>query len=176
MERGGQLVLLFFFCLGQGKDKFGSHALGADDVNMFVVRVDNFPDNGKAQTGALFVFAAGEVRFVKTVPDQFQAVSGDADAVVFDGDEYLIALFGRLDFNDRIIMAEFDGIIQEVIEYLLDSVVIGMDGKAFSGQHQFYADHFVRADDFKGNGGIADHFVDVKIRIFQKHSLCIEVI
>ena len=61
---------------------------------MFFVAVDDLLYNGKAQPCALLVFAAGDVGFVESVPDQFQVVFGDADAAVLDGGEQLVFFHG----------------------------------------------------------------------------------
>ena len=45
------LRLYFFFCEWESKDKFCSHALSADDVDMFIVCLNNFFYNSKSQAG-----------------------------------------------------------------------------------------------------------------------------
>ena len=45
----------------EGEDEFGTYALCADDINMFVVGLDHFSYNGETKAGPFLVFAAGEV-------------------------------------------------------------------------------------------------------------------
>ena len=45
----------------QGENKFGSDTLGADDVDMFIMRLDRFFDDRESESGAFFIFAAGKV-------------------------------------------------------------------------------------------------------------------
>lgn len=51
------VVVDFFQC----EDKFGSYAFGADNVNIFVVGMDDLFYNGKSESGSFFVLAAGEI-------------------------------------------------------------------------------------------------------------------
>lgn len=51
--------LFFLIHHREGKDKFRSHAFGADDVDVFVMRLDDLAGDGEAEAGALFIFAAG---------------------------------------------------------------------------------------------------------------------
>ena len=63
--------IIFLFGHWQGEDEFGADAFGADDVDVFIVGVDDLFHDGEAEAGALLILAAGEVGLVKAVPDQF---------------------------------------------------------------------------------------------------------
>lgn len=54
--------------------------------------LDDLLGDGETKTGSFFIFAAGEIRLVETVPDQADAVLGDTDAVVFDGYQQFVGL------------------------------------------------------------------------------------
>ena len=57
---------------------------------------------------------------LKTFPDLFDAVFWDSDPCVLDGDIYLFKPECCLDENGGIRVAEFDGIVDQVVEHLLD--------------------------------------------------------
>ena len=54
----------------QRKNKFGTDAHCADHINMFTMRHNDLFCDGKAEAGALFIFAAGQVGLIEAVPDQ----------------------------------------------------------------------------------------------------------
>ena len=56
------------------EDKLSSYPFRTDHINVFSMGLYDFLYNGKSQAGSLFVFAPGQVGFVKTFPDFFDAV------------------------------------------------------------------------------------------------------
>ena len=68
----------------------------------------------KSKPGAPFILAAGEIGFVKTLPDFLQAVLGDADAGVLYGDENLFVAAVCLDVDGGIVVAELDRVVDQV--------------------------------------------------------------
>ena len=98
---------------GQGEDKLRADAHGADDVDGLAVVLDDLFDNGQAQAGAPLVTAPGGVGFVKPLPDLFQAVLGDADACILDGNKRFFILYRRLDLDGGVVVAELDGIVNQ---------------------------------------------------------------
>ncbi len=73
-------------------------------------------------------------------------------------------------------MAEFDRIVQQVVENLLDLVYIGEYIHLVAGQYQFDGDGPFAAGALKGGGHIADHAVDIKIGFVQHNSLGIQIV
>ena len=61
-------------------------------------------------------------------------------------------------------MAEFDGVIQQVIENLLDFFHIRIHVQFISGEHHFDDNGFLAAGALKGNCSGAEDAVDVEIR------------
>ena len=84
-----------------------------------------FFDDGQSQPGSLFVLAPGEVGLVETFPDLIQRVSWDSDAIILDGGIDLVAPLRGLDGDGGIRLAEFDGIVQQIVEDLLDLALVG---------------------------------------------------
>ena len=89
--------------------------------------LDDLFYNGKTKTGTTFIFASGKIRLVKAVPDLFNAVSGNTDACIFYGDKDLLVFAGCLDVDHIVIMAELDGIVDQVIKALLDLAHVCVD-------------------------------------------------
>ena len=85
-------------------------------------------------------------------------------------------LFSGLDFDDGIGMAEFDGIVQKVVQYLLNFANVGIYQQFITCENQFDGDGFILAGSFKRSSRIADDFVDVKKAFIQHDSPSIQII
>ena len=88
---------------------------------------DDLTDYGQAKACPFFVFAAGEIGLVEALPYLVLVFLGNADAAVLDTDEDFAFLFSGLDLGLRVVVAEFDGIVDEVVEDLRDLVHVGMN-------------------------------------------------
>ena len=166
-RRGRLLCCLGFLCPAQGEDEFRAHAFGADDIDIFIMELDDLLDDGESQSGAGFVPASGDVRLVETLPYLFQAVLRDACAGVPDGDEDFLIFDGRLDGDDGIRLAEFDGVVDEVVEHLLDLAHVRIDVGFPVREQQFDGNAPGGTGSFKGGGGIFDDRIDVETAFAQ---------
>lgn len=54
----GIYLFVFIICHRQAEDKFSAHAFGADNIDIFIVGLNDFSGNGQAQAGALFILAS----------------------------------------------------------------------------------------------------------------------
>ena len=140
------------------------------------MRLDNFLCDGKSESGSFFVLAAREVRLVKTVPNEFNAVSGDTDTAVLYGNEKLIGAFNGFDFDGRVFVAEFDCVVHEIVKHLLDFYHIGIDKHLITGKHKFNCNEFITAGSSKRGCRIFYNLIDVEIGTVQNHSFCVQVI
>lgn len=122
-------MLLLLFCQRQRKDKLRTNAFRADTVDIFSMCLDDFFYNGKAEPGAAFVPATGEVCLVETLPDFGDAVFRNTHTIVFDGNIGFSIAGDRFNRNLRIKVGKFDGIVDQIIKHLLDLSHIGMDTK-----------------------------------------------
>lgn len=116
--------------------------------------LDDLFYNGKTKTGTTFIFASGKIRLVKAVPDLFNAVSGNTDACIFYGDKDLLVFAGCLDVDHRVIMAELDGIVDQVIKDLLDLAHVCVDHLDVIGKCKVKADMSGVTGSFKGCGSV----------------------
>lgn len=170
------ILLLILRGESQGEDKFASHSLRADHIDMFPMAVDDLLHDGESQSGSLFIFSPGQIGLIEPVPDHFQVVFRDADAGVLYGNKKLILFQGSFYLNDRIMVAELDGIVYKVIQHLLYLAHIRIDKHFLSRQDQFDGNGFISAGALEGGGSITDDFINVEICPVQQHSLCIQVI
>lgn len=54
----GIYLFVFIICHRQAEDKFSAHTFGADNIDIFIVSLNDFSGNGQAQAGALFILAS----------------------------------------------------------------------------------------------------------------------
>ena len=161
---------------GEGKDKFCAHAFGADYVDVFPVGLDSFFYNGKSQAGAFFILAPGQICFVETLPDLVQSVSGNTDAVILYRNVDFFAPFGGLDGDSGFRVAELDGIVQKVVEHLVDLALVRVDCQMFGGKEKFDGYFFLGTGAFKRGGCIFYDLVDVKFLPVQQDIFAVELI
>lgn len=150
-------------CSGQRKDKLRPHPLGADDIDGLPVALDDLLDDGQSQPGSLLVLASGRIRLVEPFPDLLQALFWDPHACILDRDEGLFIFQRRLDIDDRVRMAELDGIVDQVVEHLLDLSKIRVDHGDGLRERQVQHQVLGVAGALEGGGRILDNPVDVKI-------------
>ena len=65
--------------------------------------------------------------------------------------------------DHRIMVTELNGIVHEIIEYLLDLTHICMDIHFIAGQDHLNSNGFVMTGALKGTCSITDHLIDIKI-------------
>lgn len=119
--------LFWCFAFGECKDKFGTNALCTDDIDILVMRSDDLFDDRKSQSRSFAVFSAGGVELVEALPDFGNACLWNAAAGILDGDEDFAVLLRCLDRDGGIVVAEFDRIIDQIVQHLLDFSHIGAD-------------------------------------------------
>ena len=86
-------ALFLFLCFIQGEDEFRSNSFCADHVDILIVCVNDFFDNGKPQAGSLPVLAPGGVSLVKTVPDLSDTALRYPGSMILDGHKDFPMLF-----------------------------------------------------------------------------------
>ena len=73
-------------------------------------------------------------------------------------------------------MAEFDGVIQQIIKYLLNLIHVRDHIHLIAREHQLDTDRFLPAGAFKRSGYIADNGVDLEIRFIQHDTLGVQIV
>ena len=61
-------------------------------------------------------------------------------------------------------MAEFDGVVDQIVHYLLNLSQIGVDHLNIVGEGQIKIDVFLLARSLEGSRRVLNHPVDIKIR------------
>lgn len=81
---------LQLFPLGcrQGEDKFCADSFGTDDVDIFIMCLNNFFYDRESKTGTLLVLSTGQVGFVETLKNFVLAVFWNSDAGILDRNKY----------------------------------------------------------------------------------------
>ena len=130
---------------------------------MLPVGGDDFFYDRESQAGPFFVFSPGGVGLVEAFPDFFHAVPGDAYALILDGDEDLLVPQGRLDGDLGIVGAELDGVVQKVVQDLLDFSHIRGDELLLRVEEELDGDMAVPALALEGGDGVFDDRIDVEI-------------
>ena len=140
------------------------------------MRADDLADYGQAKACPFFVLASGEVRLVEALPDLVLVFFGNSDPVVLDAHEDFTALFRRLDLDLGLVAAEFDRVVDEVVEDLLYFVHVGVNVEDAAGQDQADADLPAQADMLERGGDFPDDVVDVPVGHVEDHAPRVEVV
>src|SRR4051794_37036976 len=90
------------------------------------MRLDNMFDNGEAEAGAALLAGTAAVHPVEAFEDAFEAVGGNARALIDDADFYLLILL--VGGNGHEVVAVFDGIFDQVEQNLTKALLIREDG------------------------------------------------
>ena len=164
------------FRCGKREDEFCACSFRADDIDILVMRADDFADDGKAKSGSFFISATGDVRLIKTLPDLWQVLLRDAFPEVFDGDEdKLFPLVGAdQDFFSG--WAEFDCVVNKVVEYLLDTPHICADDQRLIRESCVDRQIFLLAEHLERIEGVTDHLGDIKFGKIQVNALVVEAV
>ena len=150
------------FRLIKRKDKFGPNAFRADHVDVLVVGADDLLDDGKTQPRSFPVFSAGSVDLVKPFPDFGKAVPGNPDAGIFHGYKYFPVFFCGLYRDGGVVVGKFDGVVDQIVQHLLDLSHICRDVQCRRWDDQADGDLPGGADAFEGRRCVFDHGVDVE--------------
>ena len=121
-------------CHLERKYELGANVLRADDGNCLAVSADDLLDDRETESCSLAISASGGVALIEAVPDFGQVVAGYAAALVLDGDFAFSVPDRGFQLNFRAFFAEFDRIVEQVIDDLLDFFVIGVHAELGSGQ------------------------------------------
>jgi len=102
--------------------------------------VDDLLNNRETKSGSFAVFSTGGIDFVEAVPDFVETFFRNSGSVIFNRDENFSVLYSGFYLDRRIIIAEFNSIIQKIIKNLLDLFHIRFDIELMAGEKQLQAD------------------------------------
>ena len=125
--------------------------------------LDNLFDYSKPQASSFFILSAGGIGFIKPVPDFLDTFFGNADSAVLYRDKYLFPADRSLNINYAAVMAEFDGVVNQVVKNLLDFSQIRIYHQNRIGKGQVKRNFPGIAGAFKRRGSVFYRPVNVKI-------------
>ena len=167
---------VIFFRAPESKSKGRTDTFSTDQIDVFLMGTDDLADDGQAQACPFFVLAAGEVGLVEAVPDQFLVFFANSDSAVANGDKYCISFFCCINGDLGVLMAEFQGVVDQVVEDLLDLFQVRIDKEDLSGQDQSDMYFLCAAGLFKRSRNRAYDSIDVKICSLQQNTAGVEVV
>ena len=111
-------------CLGNGKEEGGAAIRRALDPDATAVRLDDALGDGKAEPSALAVRAC---RLPESVKDTRQVLGRDAGARIRNSEGDLVIPRGRAYRDTAAGVREFDGVANEILEYLKEPMPVTPD-------------------------------------------------
>ena len=154
--------LILILCIGKGEDKFGSDPFGTDDINIFMVCMNDFFYNGKTKSGAFFIFSTGSICLIKAFPDTSDAIFWNTDAAIFDGYKYFSISKCSFNCDDRICIAKFKSIVDQIVHNLINFGRVCFDVQFISGQDQVKRKTFFFAAPLKHQYRSFDELIQIK--------------
>ena len=164
------------FTLWKGESKFTSDTFRTDYINILTVSLNGFLYDGKTKSGSFFIFATGRICLVKTFPYLIQRITRNTDSVILDRYEDFLAAFGGFNCNNRVRIAEFNRIVDQIVEHLLDFVFVSKYGQMPGGKNQFDRYLLLCACAFKRGSSGTDHIMNVERFPVQQKFLCVKCI
>ena len=120
-----------------------------DYIDVLTMGRDDLLCNGKAEAGPCTVKSPGAVGFVKAVPDSRLFRDRNSASVIRYGQIAASVLYSGFETYLGVSFAEFDGIVEQVVDNLLDFFLIGIHEERFTGEDQPDVNSFFAAYAFK---------------------------
>ncbi len=83
--------------------------------------------DGKSETGSGLILSAAWIRFIETVKYFLDRFRWNSDTLILDTDKDFIGFFCDLNRNLPAFRGEFDRIVNQIVDNLLDSCTIRID-------------------------------------------------
>ncbi len=164
----GCLAVLQCRRLRQRKDKFRPDPLGADHINIFPVCLYDLFYDRQPESCSLLIFSSGEIRLIEAVPDLLDTFLRNTDSRILHGNKDFLVLQRSLDIDYRILTAEFNGVVDQIVEYLLDLTEIRIHHLDIRSEGEIENDILCIAGSFKGCRSIFNNAVDVEVAAGQE--------
>ena len=126
--------------------------------------LNNLPDNGQSETDTPFILTPGQVCLIKAFPDPLLALGRNADTRILYRHVHLVAPLGDGDVDHPALPAELDGIVNQVVEHLLDLAKVCINHLDGVGEGEIEGDPLLDTGALEGRRRVPDGMVDVKIR------------
>ena len=127
----------------------------------------------QTESCSLLILTSGEIRLIEPVPDLLDTLFRNTDSRIFHGNKDFLVLQRSLDIDHRVLTAEFDGVVDQVVEYLLDLTEVCIHHLDIRSEGEIENDILGIAGSFKGCRGIFNNAIDIKVAPCQE-SLAVE--
>ena len=117
---------------------------------------------------SLLIFSSGEIRLIEAVPDLLDTFLRNTDSRILHGNKDFLVLQRSLDIDYRILTAEFNGVVDQIVEYLLDLTEICIHHLDIRSEGEIENDILCIAGSFKGCRSIFNNAVDVEVAAGQE--------
>ena len=127
----------------------------------------------QSESCSLLIFSSGEIRLIEAVPYLLDTFLRNTDSRILHGNKDFLVFQRSLDIDHRILTAEFNGIVDQIVEYLLDLTEIRIHHLDIRSEGEIQNDILGIAGSFKGCRGIFNNAIDIKVAPCQE-SLAVE--
>ena len=122
---------------------------------------------------SLLIFSSGEIRLIEAVPDLLDTFLRNTDSRILYGNKDFLVLQRSLDIDHRVLTAEFDGVVDQIVEHLLDLTEICIHHLDIRSEGEIENDILGIAGSFEGCRSIFNHAIDIEVASCQE-SLAVE--
>ena len=145
-------------------------------IDMFIVSLNASFDDGKSEASSFFILSAGQVGLVKAFPDFIQFFFWNSHSGILDRNKNLLILFGDLNRDRRVVSAEFDRIINEIVKNLLNLPSVCIHENIACQKQKLNGNPFACAGAFERGGSVLDHLLDIKLCLVQDHFIPVKLV
>ena len=167
---------LHFLLHREGENEFTSFADLTVEGDILTMRLDDLFCDGKSETGSGLILSAAWIRFIETVKYFLDRFRWNSDTFILDTDKDLIGFFCDLNCNLSAFWGEFDRIVNQIVDNLLDSCTICVDNGIVGMEDCMQINAFVLTATFKGVDRRKDNALDIKIRLIKLKVKGVEVV
>ena len=122
----------------------------------------------QTESCSLLILTSGEIRLIETVPDLLDTLFRNTDSRILHGNKDFLVLQRSLDIDYRVLTAEFDGVVDQIVEHLLDLTEVCIHHLDIRSEGEIENDILCIAGSFKGCRSIFNNAVDVEVAAGQE--------
>ncbi len=122
----------------------------------------------QTESCSLLILTSGEIRLIETVPDLLDTLFRNINARILHGNKDFLVLQRSLDIDYRVLTAEFDGVVDQIVEHLLDLTEVCIHHLDIRSEGEIENDILCIAGSFKGCRSIFNNAVDVEVAAGQE--------
>ncbi len=129
--------------------------------------------NRQPESCSLLILTSGEIRLIEPVPDLLDTFPRNTDSRILHGNKDFLVLQRSLDIDHRVLTAEFDGVVDQIVEHLLDLTEVCIHHLDIRSEGEIENDILCIAGSLEGCRGIFNNTIDIEVAPCQE-SLAVE--